>query len=138
MQPRNLISTARRLVGKGRLGQPRQTDLKRALSTAYYAMFHALCLNGANSLVGKSPAHRSHRAWKQAYRAVEHGIARKQCEKREIMRDFPVAIQDFARIFVDLQTERHLADYDPDYKFRRHEVLFSIAVAEVAIKQLQN
>ncbi|MCY4185677.1 MAG: hypothetical protein OXC82_09925 [Rhodobacteraceae bacterium] len=37
MQPLDLISTARRLVGK-----PRQADLKRALSTAYYALFHAL------------------------------------------------------------------------------------------------
>ena len=38
------------------------------------------------------------------------------------MREFPVAIRDFAETFVSLQSRRHLADYDPDTPFRKSEV----------------
>ncbi len=56
---------------------------------------------------------------------------------KERSRDFPIAIQDFARNYVDFQKQRHTADYDPDKKFRHHEVLSTIAIAEVAIKKFQ-
>ena len=41
MNPRDLIETARRLVESG-AAQPTQADLRRAVSTAYYALFHCL------------------------------------------------------------------------------------------------
>ena len=45
MQPRDLIGSARRPLGRGQRGQPRQSDPKRAMSADYHAMFHALCRN---------------------------------------------------------------------------------------------
>lgn len=45
VEPRHLIAIAKFLATKGvssSIGRPRQADLRRALSTAYYAMFHAL------------------------------------------------------------------------------------------------
>ena len=52
MNPHDLIRMARQLasgdLGSGR-GRPRQAELRRAVSTAYYAMFHALALTAAPS-----------------------------------------------------------------------------------------
>lgn len=135
MQPRDLVVTARRTVGRGQ-GKPRQSDLKKALSTAYYAMFHALCWNCADCFIGKNRRARNQDAWQQAYRAVEHGEARKRCSRMEI-RNFPEAIQSFADSFVFLQEKRHMADYDPMSRFTRHEVLTAIDLAEDMIRELQ-
>ena len=137
MQPLDLIATARRLVGRGRKGQPRQSDLKRALSTAYYAMFHALCRNSADSFVGGTITNRSQSAWTQAYRAVEHGFAKNQCRNSLVMDKFPIDIQGFADAFTTLQETRHMADYDPTLKLTRSYVLTEIDTSEVAIKKLQ-
>ena len=51
--PRDLIATARRTVGTGP-GAPRQSDLRRAVSTAYCALFHCLARSSADTLVGKT------------------------------------------------------------------------------------
>ena len=52
MNPQDLISGARLLAqGNGRRGRPRQADLCRAVSTAYYALFHTLAGCGADPAV---------------------------------------------------------------------------------------
>lgn len=137
MQPRDLIVTAKRLVGRHRTGKPRQADLKRALSTAYFAMFHAVCRNCADCFVGKTAANRSLLAWRQAYRAVNHGTAKTQYGKKVVMDNFPIVIQNFASKFIELQNKRHQADYDSINKLRMGDVLTEINAAEVAIKKLQ-
>ena len=137
MRPLDLIATARRLLGKKRLGSPRQSDLKRAISTAYYAMFHALCWNCANCLIGKTKSSRSKHAWRQAYRAIEHGFAKNQCRSKSTLAKFPKEIEDFANQFAALQEKRHQADYDPFSRFTRNDVLTSIEAAETAIRKLQ-
>ena len=135
MQPSDLIDTALLLVeGRGRKGKPRQADLKRAMSTAYYAMFHALCRNCADSVVGKRKSLRSQSAWLQAYRAVNHGHAKGQCSN---MGKFPKDIQSFAASFVILQEKRHQADYDPVHKLKRADVLTQIRTAKLFIKKLK-
>lgn len=135
MKPDDLLKTALvlALLDKGR---PRQSNLKRALSTIYYAMFHALCQNCADSLVGKTGANRSQRAWQQAYRSINHGYAKKQCRRNELSL-FPVGIRNFATKFVILQDKRHQADYDPFFRLTRNNVRIDIETAEVAILQLQ-
>ncbi len=135
MQPLDLIKTARRLARGSR--RPRQSDLKRALSTAYYAMFHCMCRQCADLLVGGAQSDRSPEAWNQAYRAVEHGFAKNQCKNTTIMRRFPREVEDFARLFIELQENRHAADYDPDSRFTRFGVNVEIDRAEQAIKSLR-
>ena len=39
------------------------------------------------------------------------------------MNRFPEEIQDFGRLFVGMQRKRHAADYDPDARFFRSDVL---------------
>ena len=46
-----------------------------------------------------------------------------------MVNDFPVAIQDFAGMFVEMQDKRHRADYDPDEVFYKSEVLENIEEA---------
>ena len=116
MQPGDFIATARDLTGTNR-GRPRQTNLRRAVSTAYYALSHCLAACCADTLVGGAGADRSPEAWNQAYRAIEHGQARGRCTDAA-GRSFPPGILQFATHFADMQRERHRADYDPDANLR--------------------
>ncbi len=140
MNPQDLLRIARQLASGaigGNVGRPRQTELRQAVSAAYYALFHALALCCADMLVGATPANRSQAAWRQAYRALEHGLAKNQCGNRSAMRRFPSEIGEFGKQFVAMQQQRHEADYDPDPEgsFTRDDVLQLIEEAENAITQ---
>lgn len=136
MTPFNLIATARALADTGRRGRPRQTDLRRAVSTAYYALFHCLAACCADMLVGSSGADRSATAWERTYRALEHGVARRRCQAATI-REFPPTISHFADVFVDMQGKRHRADYASSGNFPKRIVLQDIAFVEDAITRFQ-
>ena len=137
MKPTDFIATARYLADSTPRGRPRETDLRRAVSTAYYALFHCVAQSGADLLVGGAGADRSRHAWRQAYRALDHGVARQRCEKRRFITRFPAEIQHFASLFAWMQTNRHAADYDPDANFVKSEVLDMISDAELAIDEFQ-
>lgn len=132
---RDLLVTARHLA-KARPSKPRQADLRRAVSTAYYAVFHALARECADRLVGTNSASRSQEAWTQAYRALEHGFEKQRCE-RASRQGFPTPITQFADAFATLQEERHRADYDPTASYTRAEALVHVATAERAIRDLR-
>ena len=52
-------------------GQPSQEALRRAVSTAYYAMFHALANSNADLIAGpRTPANQSN--WTAIYRSLRH------------------------------------------------------------------
>ncbi|WP_311044088.1 hypothetical protein [Rhizobium bangladeshense] len=106
------------------------------MSTAYYALFHALARECADLLVGAGDARRD-AAWAQVYRTLEHGVAKNSC-KTTAARGFPTGIVSFADTFVVLQEERHRADYDPIARFVRAEVLVLIDNCEQAIKDLRS
>ena len=136
MNPYDLIRIARQLAtgaAGGGMGRPRQAELRRAVSTAYYALFHALAHCCADMVVGATRASRSQAAWNQTYRALEHGLARNQCNNRSMMRQFPAEIEGFGKQFVDMQQKRHFADYDPETAFRRNEVIHLIDQTESVI-----
>ncbi|MDE0304197.1 MAG: hypothetical protein OXI87_04830 [Albidovulum sp.] len=118
--------------------RPRQSDLWRAVSTTYYALFHHICRNNADLLIGGKSEDRSYLAWRQAYRSVNHGRARKACENRTMMSRFPTEIEDFANEFVQAQIKRHDADYDPLASYTRSEVLAEIDTAEAVIGSFRN
>ena len=136
MTPANLIATARDLAATGR-GRPRQSNLCRAVSTTYYAMFHCLALCCADTLVGAAGTNRSEPAWRQAYRALEHGVARQRCRHRPIMQRFPSEVRQFADKFVDMQQKRHQADYDPEADFAKLIVARDIDETDQAIRSFQ-
>ncbi len=133
MNARDLMAAACALAESGR-GNPSQARLRRAVSTAYYAMFHCLAATAADLLIGpaRSPA------WHRVYRALEHGRARGACRQGQAMREFPAEVRNFARSFVVLQVERQQADYALDVEaYRTSDVLEYIASAERAIDRFE-
>lgn len=136
MTPSNLITAARDLL-KVRRGRPRQSNLCRAVSSAYYAMFHCLAGCCADALVGGSGSDRSRPAWRQAYRALEHGTARQRFRQVAVLRRFPIEVQEFANQFVDMQEKRHKADYDPHATFPKLIVEQDIEATDRAIRSFQ-
>ena len=133
MKSLDLIKVAIVLLQSSR-GKPSEASLRRATSTAYYAVFHCLATEGADLLIGGLNASRSKHAWVQTYRALEHGYAKSQCENLNVIKKFPKAIEDFANAFVTLQKKRHEADYNPFARFSKSTVRADIDLAEQAIR----
>jgi hypothetical protein len=86
--------------------RPRSASLRRAVSTAYYAVFQALCETCADTLVGwKKPWE----AFTPVFRALEHGRAAQTLLQRSAAT--PPELQRFALAFRELQEAREWADY---------------------------
>ena len=133
MNPQGLMEVARALVESGH-APPTQARLRRAVSTAYYAMFHCLAAAAADLFIGTVRSS----AWHRIYRALEHGRARGACQQGQVMREFPEEIRDFARAFVVLQKARQQADYAQDADaYRKSDVLGHTASAELAISRFE-
>jgi hypothetical protein len=135
--PLDLLDAAHDLVNL-RSGRPKQGHLRRCISSAYYAMFHALARCCADLLIGGSGSKRSMPAWSQVYRALDHGNAKSACANKPMIAKFPREIQEFSRAFVQLQSERHQADYDPDAMLYKSAALANIAIVETVILELSN
>jgi uncharacterized protein (UPF0332 family) len=109
----DLLDQAYDLVRKDG-SNPKQASLRRAVSTAYYALFHLLIDEAvANWTVAR---HRSKLA-----RTFDHGFMKRVCEdqvKRFYSAGRPasgVPLKDVAQTFIDLQGQRLTADYDNSY-----------------------
>jgi len=132
----DLLAVGSRLA-RASPSKPRQADLRRAVSSAYYAVFHALAKNVADTMIGAAKGNRSEQAWAQAYRGLQHGDARVACEAvRNLV--FAQGIKDCAEAFVQLQTARHAADYDPLYRLTRGDALEAVRRAKDAIGALRS
>ena len=129
----DLLDIARRLTE----GNPTQTDLRRAVSSVYYALFHAICQSNADTLVGDDPSSHDQVAWRQTYRALEHGYARQRCILARRNPRFTLPIQTLADYFTTVQGHRHQADYDPDTSFDRQEVLATVVQADDIIRDFR-
>ncbi|GLH77416.1 hypothetical protein SSBR45G_23240 [Bradyrhizobium sp. SSBR45G] len=135
MDADDLLEAARHLAS--RTGKPRQAFLRRAVGTAYYAMFHCLAKNCADLLIGGTGAQRSEEAWALVYRALDHGTVRNVCSNSQTMRAFPQHIQDFGNTFVTMQKKRHDADYDPQCSVFKSAVLADINGVETVLADFE-
>ena len=117
---------------------PHNSHFRRAISTAYYALFHCLAESSANLLAGEDPANRSRRAWRQTYRALNHGAVKNRGNRREFKTEFPQEIQDFAEVFVEIRDKRNIADYDPTRSFSKLDAQHAINDAENAINNFMS
>ena len=136
MNPTELIALARALVNgiiAGGAAPVSQTELRRAVSCAYYAMFHTLALSNANTLIGASTADQQRWAWQQTYRAADHRPTRNKLSSVSLDGRFPGAVRRFGVVFADIQRARHSADYDPHSEFSATDVSELIDRAETVI-----
>ena len=118
-------------------GRPRQAMLRQAVSTAYYAMFHALCESNADTLVGQSPAGPHTDLWVETYRALQHRTAKNRLASYIQLTQDP-ALRNFGQVFGTMQQQRISADYNPRARFARSEAVTSIARTEAAINAFYN
>jgi uncharacterized protein (UPF0332 family) len=133
----DLIEQAEHLARR-ELTKPRQVSLRRAVSAAYYALFHMLIDDAVLRLIPNAPA----LLRVQAQRAFTHRDMRSACEQftkssnpfaRLLVRPVESELQTVAEAFVDLQFRRHAADYDLTQIFDRMEVLGIIDQASAAV-----
>jgi hypothetical protein len=101
------------------------------VSSAYYAIFHAVALNNANRLAGATK--RGSQPWLRIYRALDHIKARDELRRNDIRLLSP-EMDTFAGLFIHLQGLRHQADYDPSpFDLNRQQVLSLIFETKEAI-----
>lgn len=135
--------------------KPKQANLKRSISTRYYALFHFVCEESAKRLFGATQATKPFRDF--ARRAVAH--TRLRDVSQEFAKDTPKAVlrsfwdrnaqpqrhdpwqiirdPDFrmlSQAIFDLQTLRHTADYDFSSFFTRQEALDACDQADDAMQ----
>lgn len=128
------LAVARRLAATKR---PSQSEIRRSISSSYYAVFHALARTCANSLVGRTPSQRPNKAWVEVYRGLNHGICKKACEQANDVA-FPDCIKAFADTFQQLQEQRHKADYDPNTRFSKAQAETWYEIARLSIASLRS
>ncbi len=131
IDPLGLIATCYKLVSQAETSPPSEADLRRAISTAYYAMFHTLAASNAELIAGEPQSAMSSHAWERVYRRLDHGRA--QNNLRGIINQLSPPGENFARTFIDLQDLRQQADYDPNFSITDTITLNSIELAESAI-----
>lgn len=128
------LGVARRLATTKR---PTQAEIRRSISSSYYAVFHALARTCANALVGKTPSRRPNKAWVEVYRGLSHGVCQKACSNASTV-NFPDCVQDFADNFQQLQELRHSADYDPSVRFEKKDAQTWYQLAQLSIESLRS
>ena len=123
-----LLSSSHQAVVSGVPG-----SIRRSVSTAYYAMFHALAASNADCLVGTPQSGLDQHAWLRAYRGMDHRDARKNLNQDR--QRFSPPVQRFINTFGELQDARHGADYDPSRMFTPSEATQWIGRAGAAITE---
>ena len=134
----DLLEQARHLATRD-VGRPRQASLRRAVSAAYYALFHFL-VREATGLTGGGDGLRS-----VIGRAYSHAEMKKACQQfvrpaglesplREAVGAVPADLVLVTRTFIDLQEARHDADYNLTERFNRPDTLVRINQVEAAME----
>lgn len=148
VNPEHLFEQSQNLASKSVLQPLRQVDLRRAISSAYYGVFHYLLAAAADQFVG-AKARRSRR-YTLVYRSVDHRSlrdicveAKKQTPSTKYQKYVPVdgfepAIQAFANLVLELQEKRHDADYDPSKWFTHTDASLAVTTAKTAIERFES
>lgn len=136
-----LFELAKELATRKTPGAPRTVYLRRAISTAYYGLFHFLVARATCNLVGQD---RKSPKFRLVYRSFQHSDMRWACEQAGKPLPPEFAIKSFchelrlcASTFVELQKLRHEADYDPHAQITLFDTQNAIARAEVAVEKLE-
>lgn len=121
--------------------------MRRAISTAYYAVFHFILAATADEFVGVTK--RKTARYALVYRSVDHRALRTLCDKARKQTLAPkyqkhvprnglgANIQAFSDGLIELQQKRHSADYDPSFRVKTSDAKLAIATARSAISRFQ-
>lgn len=148
IDPRRVVEHAEELaLHQSGAGRPRPIWLRRAVSAAYYAVFHAFALRVAGQVL----PHGSSVDQQRLTRSLEHAALREVCQwvigrpgagKKHVqpivasLQSDP-AVRQLAGITFRLQEARHLADYDHLAAFDKASTLSSVNEAKVVLDGLE-
>ena len=120
--------------------KPRQASLRRAVSSAYYALFHLL--------ISESVANWRHADQRAALgRAFDHTSMKSASNRLRDTRQFPFTGENLtvvadlryvAKTFAQLQEQRHTADYDNANFWTKTEALTQVASVQTAFSAWKN
>jgi len=122
--------------------RPRQASLRRAISSAYYALFHLLVrettlILAADSFlrarVARAFEHADMKNASKAFAAVNP--TQNQLDALTGGLPIPAAVQHVAAVVIELQEARHEADYNTAKTFTRVEVNNLVTRVEQAFQQ---
>jgi hypothetical protein len=140
----DLLAQAWHLAGLDKK-RPKQANLRRAVSAAYYALFHLIVGNGGYVMSPAEPA----RLRQRVQRMFEHSAMKAVCKKfaKNDLKALPVDLGELiatplepelsaiANTFVEMQELRHQADYDVLATFDRYQVYELIDSVEDAFRK---
>jgi hypothetical protein len=128
----------------------RQADLRRAISSAYYGLFHAILAEAADEFIGKTK--RQTARYELVYRSVDHKSLRRLCED-VTKATLPAKYARYARYapaggfgpdlialataVIDLQEKRHSADYDPLFHVSVSDAVLVVATGRAALARFR-
>lgn len=148
LNPDHLLEQADRLTAPPGGGAPRQADLRRAISNAYYAIFHPVVTEAADDFAGRTQ--RQTPRYALVYRSIDHRAVLKLCQdvikptlptkysKYEPTGGFGADLIALANAVIDLQEKRHLADYDPLFRVGTSEAVLAVATGRAALVRFRN
>ena len=111
--------------------RPTRATAHRAVSTAYYATFHALMESNASSIIPQPDSELKAEAWTQVYRMPSHQEVRNRLEASRPL--LPEPARFFASQFANLGDARINADYNPRHTFDHMAARVWLQRAEIAI-----
>lgn len=148
-----MLRTAAKLAGKDAgPGRPALCDLRRATSTAYYALFHQILRHGVVAAVPTATEAEisrvarwfTHTGVRQSagwvVSAASSNAPRKEDrEAVQLLRGgpcqgVPPQLLQVAEAFIQLQDARHLADYSNDYDPIRYVTIDHVDTADLAVR----
>jgi uncharacterized protein (UPF0332 family) len=127
-------------------GRRQQVDLRRAISNAYYSVFHAVLGGAADLIVGRSK--RETAIYSLVYRSVDHKPLRSLCDelsKQNVSSKYSAflpnvkpsdELRPLSGAVVLLYNRRIQADYDPQFRVVRSDAISAIRAAEGALENL--
>jgi hypothetical protein len=118
--------------------RPKQASLRRAISAAYYGLFHLLLEEAARQVVTNASLRClvsrafSHGEMARAAKTFASGGSLPAHVVAAYAGSVPAEIQQVARAFVELQLARHDADYNLLKSFTRQDALDHVTTARAA------
>ncbi len=143
-----LLEVADLLVNQDDAARPQPTCLRRAVSSAYYALFHELVGDSVHRVAGTGPATQAQRnavsRWysHSVVRAASEWVVRRSAGRKlpdlvvPLLASCPANLVAVAKAFLLLYEERNEADYNPAATLSRPAVEACIAKAREAIAHL--
>jgi uncharacterized protein (UPF0332 family) len=145
----DLLKQARSLASQDP-NRPKEANVRRAISTAYYALFHFLIDESTRILIGTSRKEKPLRHLLS--RCFQHSGMKNACKQIFNLAINPTSpapayasfaplllkhskdLQVIAKTFTDRQGHRHLADYDLGTNHSRADALISVREVEEAMR----